>query len=154
MTDLRISEVASRTGLASSAIRYYESVGLLSPAKRAANGYRMYTESDVERLLFVAGAKRLDLSLAEVKDLVVARESDVCAHVQSEMQPLVAARLAETRAQIEDLTRLSHELEDAAARLSEAPPAGPCTDACACVVLTGGIGDAPVGARLFGLSAR
>jgi DNA-binding transcriptional MerR regulator len=153
MTALRISDVSQRTGLASSAIRYYESVGLLTQAQRESNGYRVYSEVDVERLKFIAGSKRLNLSLAEVKDLVTARESDVCAHLQSEMRPLVATRLAETLAQIDDLNRLASELRAAATRLAQSPGDGPCSDACACAVLTGGFGaaEAPLGARLLQL---
>lgn len=137
MTGLRISEVAQRTGLPASTIRYYESAGLIEPAARGSNGYRLYGDSEVERLAFIAGAKRLNLGLAEVRQLVTARESDLCEHVQRDMRAVVATRLAETRAQIAKLVRLSDELQRAEDRLSQPATGGVCSDACACSVITG-----------------
>ncbi|MGC5171236.1 MerR family transcriptional regulator [Microbacterium sp. DT81.1] len=97
MSELRISEVADRTGLPASTIRYYEAEGLVAPAERGPNGYRRYGDADVHRLLFIAGAKRLNLGLREVRDLVAARESDLCEHVQADMREVVAARLRDAQ---------------------------------------------------------
>jgi hypothetical protein len=47
---LRVSELAERAGLAPSTVRFYERAGLLSPARRAANGYRVFDESALEEL--------------------------------------------------------------------------------------------------------
>lgn len=137
MTGLRISEVAERTGLPASTIRYYESAGLIEPAERGLNGYRVYSDTEVERLSFIAGAKRLNLGLTDVRQLVVARESDLCEHVQRDMRAVVATRLTETRAQIADLVRLSDELQRAENRLAQPATGGVCSDACACSVITG-----------------
>lgn len=138
MDGLRISEVAERTGLPTSTIRYYESAGLIEPAERGPNGYRRYGETDVERLAFIAGAKRLNLGLAEVRQLVAARESNLCEHVQHDMRTVVEMRLTETRAQIAELARLSGELQRAAERLSQPASGGVCSNVCACSVITGG----------------
>jgi DNA-binding transcriptional MerR regulator len=137
MSGLRISEVAERTGLRASTIRYYESAGLIKPAERGANGYRRYGNTDVERLSFIAAAKRLNLGLAEVRLLVAARESALCEHVQRDMRAVVATRLAETRAQIAELVRLSEDLQRAEVRLSQPVTSGACSDACACSVIVG-----------------
>lgn len=137
MGGLRISEVAKATGLPASTIRYYESAGLIDPAERGHNGYRVYRDTDVERLSFIAGAKRLNLGLADVRQLVAARESDLCEHVQRDMRAVVSTRLADTRAQIDELVRLSDELQRADDRLSQPATGGVCTDACACSVITG-----------------
>lgn len=50
---LRIQEVASELGLTTRSIRYYEELGLLSPAARSEGAYRLYDASDVERLRFI-----------------------------------------------------------------------------------------------------
>ena len=50
---LRIQEVAAETGLTSRAIRYYEEMGLLEPAARSDGAYRLFDESDLERLRFI-----------------------------------------------------------------------------------------------------
>ena len=49
---MRISQLAARTGVPTSTLRYYESAGLL-PADRASNGYRVYGEAAVDRLAFI-----------------------------------------------------------------------------------------------------
>jgi MerR family regulatory protein len=54
--------VADRTGVPSTTLRYYEEIGLLAPAGRRDNGYRAYSDRDVERLQFITRAKALDLA--------------------------------------------------------------------------------------------
>lgn len=46
---MRIGEVADKTGVGTRMLRYYEDQGLLEP-QRSGNGYRRYTEADVERV--------------------------------------------------------------------------------------------------------
>ncbi len=62
---MRISEVAARSGLSTSTLRYYDSIGLIA-ARREANGYRTYDEAVLEQLSFVDEAKQLDLPLREL----------------------------------------------------------------------------------------
>lgn len=71
---MQIKELAERTNLSDTTIRYYESVGLLPPPKRLANGYRDYSEADVERVRFVAGARSLDFSLADIAEILALRD--------------------------------------------------------------------------------
>ncbi|GAB4535056.1 MAG: hypothetical protein Fur0018_25190 [Anaerolineales bacterium] len=71
---MQIKELAERSGVSVKTIRYYEEIGVLPPPKRAPNGYRLYNETDVERLRLVAGARRLDLSLDEIKEIIALRE--------------------------------------------------------------------------------
>ena len=58
---MKVSELAARAGVASSAVRWYESVGILPPASRQANGYREYGEEDLARLRLVVSLRRLGL---------------------------------------------------------------------------------------------
>ena len=62
---LTIGRVAERTGLAVSAIRHYESVGLVH-AERTVGGQRRFRRSDVRRLSFVLIAQRFGFSLADI----------------------------------------------------------------------------------------
>jgi MerR family redox-sensitive transcriptional activator SoxR len=69
MADLSIGEVAARAGLRTSAIRYYEKIGLLPrPARR--NGRRRYDSAVLERLAIVCFAKRVGFSIIELKTLL------------------------------------------------------------------------------------
>lgn len=63
---LNIGEVAERTGLAVSAIRYYEEEGLVS-AHRSAGGRRLFARSDIRRLSFIMIVQQLGFSLDEIK---------------------------------------------------------------------------------------
>jgi MerR family transcriptional regulator, redox-sensitive transcriptional activator SoxR len=69
MAELSIGEVAARSGMAASAIRYYEGEGLLArPARRS--GRRVYDESVLDRLGLIDLAKRAGFTVAEIKRLV------------------------------------------------------------------------------------
>jgi len=63
---LPIGELARRTGLAVSAIRYYEQRGLIF-ARRTAGNQRRFRRSDIRRLSFVLIAQRLGLALGEIE---------------------------------------------------------------------------------------
>src|SRR2546426_1587827 len=67
---LTIGNVARRVGVRPSAVRYYEAQGILRPADRRSNGYRIYTEDAVSLLNFVRRAKTLGITLREVKRLL------------------------------------------------------------------------------------
>lgn len=66
---LSISEVRERTGLRASALRYYEEVGLLTPAGRV-SGRRHYDESVLDRLRVIVHARRAGFSIAEIRQLL------------------------------------------------------------------------------------
>ena len=68
---LRIQEVASELGLTTRSIRYYEELGLLSPAARSEGAYRLYDASDIERLRFIKELRDdAGFSLAEIGQLL------------------------------------------------------------------------------------
>ncbi|GAB3125669.1 MerR family transcriptional regulator [Streptomyces calidiresistens] len=67
---MQIGRVAERTGLSLRTIRHYEEVGLVTPSARSKGGFRLYTESDVERLMVIRRMKPLDFSLEEMGELL------------------------------------------------------------------------------------
>jgi MerR family transcriptional regulator, redox-sensitive transcriptional activator SoxR len=69
MTRLSIGQVARRTGVAPSAIRYYESIGLL-PEPNLIHGQRRYSEDVLWRLRLIQRAKRAGFSLPEIDHLL------------------------------------------------------------------------------------
>ena len=79
----KIGDLAERTGLTAKAIRFYERKRVLPPARRADNGYRLYSDDAVEMLHFVKQATGLGLTLAEVKDIIAIRQGGrpPCTHV-------------------------------------------------------------------------
>lgn len=66
VTMLTIGQLAARTGLSVSAIRFYESRGLVAP-ERNAGGQRRFKRADIRRLSFVLIAQRLGFTLLEIE---------------------------------------------------------------------------------------
>lgn len=65
MTTLTIGQVAERTGAATSALRYWEDLGLIGSVRTAGN-QRRYERSTVRRVSFIRAAQRIGLSLDEI----------------------------------------------------------------------------------------
>jgi MerR family transcriptional regulator, redox-sensitive transcriptional activator SoxR len=63
---MKIGELASRTGLRTSAIRYYEGVGLLPPPHRS-GGQRRYPDDAVYRVLLIRFSRNMGFTLGEIR---------------------------------------------------------------------------------------
>src|SRR5947208_1903992 len=63
---LTIGELAQRTGVATSALRFYEERGLIHAARNT-SGHRRYPRAVARRVAFIAFAQRLGLSLEEIR---------------------------------------------------------------------------------------
>lgn len=70
MDAMTIGQAAGRSGVPPKTIRYYESVGLISPPARGENNYRGYGDKDVETLRFISRARGLGFSLKEIELLL------------------------------------------------------------------------------------
>ncbi len=68
-SNMKIGEIAQITGLAPSAIRFYEQSGLLPAAARGANGYRSYSEDALHTLQLIQIAQNLGFSLDTLRAL-------------------------------------------------------------------------------------
>ncbi|MBP2115104.1 MerR family transcriptional regulator [Paenibacillus silagei] len=62
-----IKETAERTGMSEDTIRYYEKIGLLPRAKRKGNSHRIYSDSDLNRMLLVTCLKKTGMSLDDMR---------------------------------------------------------------------------------------
>jgi DNA-binding transcriptional MerR regulator len=91
---LPIGELAKQAGIATSAIRYYESIGLL-PEPYRVSGHRRYGTESLERLRFIATAQHAGFTLQEIAEL--SRDFDVRALAQRKL-PDVRAQLEQARA--------------------------------------------------------
>lgn len=91
MKELTIGEVARHAGIHTSTIRYYESVGLISPPKRV-NGQRRYDSSVFQRLGLIQLARRADFGIRELQVLLTS---------STNWQTLVSEKIAAMDALIE-----------------------------------------------------
>jgi len=107
---MNISTVSSRSGVPAKTIRYYESVGLIPAARRAGNGYRQYTEMDIQTLSFVQRARSLGFSVDDVASLLDLWHNKK--RTSAEVQTLARQHLDRTQNKIRELQTICQVLED------------------------------------------
>ena len=73
---LTIGEVAQRAGLRTSAIRYYEDIGVLPQPERVYGGHRRYSARVFQQLAFIQLAQQAGFSMAEIQTLVSGFDED------------------------------------------------------------------------------
>jgi MerR family copper efflux transcriptional regulator len=127
---MRISQLADRSGVPATTLRFYESAGLLA-AGRTPSGYRSYGEDAVQRLAFIGAAKHLGLPLEEIADLLAVWQTGACAQVKADLRPRIAARLAEAERRAAELAAFTASLHSALEHLDALPDrATPCDPEC------------------------
>lgn len=100
---LTIGQAARAAGVSRKAMRVYEAKGLLPPAERTNAGYRLYTDADVELLIFIRRARQLGLHLDDIRHVLAIHHSgdtpcdavrELMDHRITEIGTLVAELLA------------------------------------------------------------
>ena len=105
------SVLAKRTNIPIFTVRYYTRIGLLKPTRDLRNGYKQYKQSDKDRLNFIASAKDLGFTLAEIEEIL-----DHAVHGDSPcpmVREIVEHRVIENREKLRQLKRLQKRLEGA-----------------------------------------
>lgn len=100
-----IGEVAQKLQVSTRTLRYYDQKGLVKPTK-ADNGYRFYSESQVQQLQVIIYLKGLGFSLAKIKTLLQAN------HAQESLALLVNAQLQSTNEEAKRLQLQQKQLHD------------------------------------------
>ena len=72
---MTIKEVEERTGLSRSTIRFYEKEHLIEPLRNDKNGYRDYSETDVERIKKIAYLRTLEISVEDIQHILSGKKS-------------------------------------------------------------------------------
>jgi MerR family transcriptional regulator, copper efflux regulator len=108
---MRIGELASRAGVTTRTVRYYEGLGLLESERREVSGHRQYGEDAVARLAKIDFLKRMGLTLEEIAEVIPLYFGEqTVVRGRRKMLALLERRLAETEARIEGLEELRDEL--------------------------------------------
>lgn len=109
---MNISDVAERSGLPVKTIRYYEDIGLISPA-RGANGYRTFVSNDLHKLAFIGRARSLGFTIQDCRDLL--KLYDDRDRASADVKRIATAHLREIdrkRAELKDMRdTLAHLIE-------------------------------------------
>jgi MerR family transcriptional regulator, redox-sensitive transcriptional activator SoxR len=109
MEALAIGEVSRRAGMAQSAIRYYESAGLLSGPARSSGGWREFHPEVVDQLKVIRMARELGFSLEEIRTLLNGFSPDT--PPSTRWQQLAERKLPEVDALIQRATAMKRLLE-------------------------------------------
>jgi DNA-binding transcriptional MerR regulator len=121
---LTVGQLAARVGVRADTIRYYERSGLLPEPNRTDGDHRRYGPADLDRMLFIRGAQRLGLRLAEIRELLAVRDTGACPCGPAET--LLSEHIGELNREIARLTALRAELSEMVAGLTAS--SGPCPD--------------------------
>ncbi|GGK35345.1 MerR family transcriptional regulator [Nocardia camponoti] len=91
MSSWAIADVAKMSGVTARTLRHYDDIGLLTPARVGANGYRYYEQSQLLRLQQILVLRELGLGLAEIGD-VIDSEPDTIAALKRQHERLLEER--------------------------------------------------------------
>jgi MerR family copper efflux transcriptional regulator len=129
---MRIGQLAARAGTTTKTLRFYEQAGLLPEAARTPSGYRHYDESVLDTLAFVKAAQAAGLTLAEIRDVIAARDliGPPCQHVAA----LLDRHAAELDERIDHLRALRTEVQRLRERARTLDPED-CGKAAVCQVI-------------------
>jgi DNA-binding transcriptional MerR regulator len=122
---LTIGEVAERAGMTRDALRYYERVGVITPAGRTNGGFRVYPHDVIDRLRFIKQAQLHGLTLAEIRELLhldARQDSSQC----RAMRGLLQRKLNELDAQLVELQQLRRTLDGYLTQCNRALPDAAC----------------------------
>ncbi len=123
---MTVAELARASGATTDAVRYYVRMGMLRPERDASNGYRRFGHADVVRVTFIRRAQLLGYRLDEIAELLSTSErgGSPCPRARE----ILARRVEENRAALEEAMALQQRIEDALATWQELPDGAPQGD--------------------------
>jgi DNA-binding transcriptional MerR regulator len=90
LKDYSVGDVAALTGVTVRTLHHYDRIGLLSPSRRLSNGYRAYSEDDLDRVQQVLFYRQLGFPLADIADLLAESGLSRLDHLRRQHRMLVA----------------------------------------------------------------
>lgn len=127
---LTIGALATKTSTNVPTIRYYEEIGLLPQAERAANGHRYYRDADLKRLTFIKRCRDFGFPIEQVRELVKLFEDGDRSCI--EVRDLAQMHLDTVRSKLEEMRQLEASLVSFVESCDEVCCQGPTRD-CAII---------------------
>lgn len=104
---MNIGDVAKASGLPAKTIRYYEDIALVTP-KREMNGYRVFSDTDLHKLKFLARARALGFAIEDCRVLLALYEDK--SRSSAEVKEVSRKHLDDIDRKIEQLQSMRHTL--------------------------------------------
>ena len=114
---MRVAQLAKAAAVSSETVRHYTDLGLLKPSRNPDNGYQQYSSEDLQRLRFIARARRLGFSLKDSQQILASADNGQapCAEVRD----LLNERLTALHAHIDECQRLALVMQNAFANWAD-----------------------------------
>ncbi|MCH8530747.1 MAG: Cu(I)-responsive transcriptional regulator [Saccharospirillum sp.] len=106
---MQIKAAAQASGLPAKTIRYYESLGLIH-ARRTDNGYRHYSQADLDRMIFIKRSRNLGFTLDECRNLLSLYENP--SRASAEVKSIAKQHLNDIEHKLAELQALRATLSD------------------------------------------
>ncbi len=113
-------------GVPAKTLRYYEDIGLISPAGRTDSGYRLYGWRELEQIEFIRRAKLMGLTLEQIRGLVEVAEEGISSVVLRHLDELLEQKLEETERRLEELRTFRESLLEYREQAAMAEEKGLC----------------------------
>ena len=120
---MRVNELAKAMGVTGDTVRYYTRIGLLSPGRDPANGYKTFGEKEQRRLRFIIDARSLGFSVEDIRQIL-----DVADHGKTPcpmVRELIEVRLRELEERFQHMASLRQRMRDAVNAWKNAPDKEP-----------------------------
>ena len=103
-----IGDAARASGLPTKTVRYYADIGLVKPDARSQAGYRLYSQTELKKLMFVRRARAFGFSVDECRDLLDLYEDRD--RPSRDVKKLAMQRIGEIERKMDELQMLHNEL--------------------------------------------
>lgn len=114
---MKIGELAKLTGCSVQTIRYYEAEKLLPSTRRSEGNFRLYDAASAEQLVFIRLCRGLDLSLSEIRQLLILKRSPKAQC--DEVNRMIEVHIQQVESRIRELTQLNEMLKALRGRCSD-----------------------------------
>lgn len=130
---LTIGKVSESLKVNPRTLRFYDQIGLVQPACRSENGYRLYSPQDVERLMFIIRAKKLGLTLDEIRSVLSLTEEGLCYSVKNQVGELLSRKISEIDNNIREMEQLKKQFAEFRTYLEKKENTQAITSTCNCL---------------------
>ncbi len=121
---MQVQELARAAHVTADTVRHYTRLGLLTPKKNPVNGYKHFTQDDLQRLRFIVRARDLGFSLGDVQ--AIFERADQGDSPCPAVREIIEQRLIEVKRKLDDMTQLYERMRHAVEEWSNMPDEKPC----------------------------
>jgi MerR family Zn(II)-responsive transcriptional regulator of zntA len=111
---LKVSEIAREAGVTLRTIRYYDELGLITPACRTDSNYRLYDKSSIRAIKLINNLKSLGFTLEEIKELFESSSAEEKTYMATikRTRDILLAEKKKVEEQLKSLKKLSNDIEN------------------------------------------